>query len=102
MASNLGVELHARGMKVSLLDCDPQRSLHSWASLGDGGALRDLVRVVESGQGAKFRDELQQHDASADVVIVDCAPGFDPTVSPSGRSRGNSRRDRTRSKGGED
>jgi len=80
MASNLGVELHARGVSVSLLDCDPQRSLHSWASLGDGGALRDLVHVIEAGQGAQFREELHYHEDNVDVVIVDCAPGFDPVA----------------------
>ncbi len=77
LAANIAGDMAARGLQVRLLDCDPQRSLVSWAGLGDDGVLRDLVQEVSTQQGSEFRALLEQHLVEADRVVVDAAPGFD-------------------------
>ena len=78
IAANLGAELHARGLSVRVLDCDPQRSLAVWAGLGDGGALQAIVEPIEAQQGGEFRALVERIAGEVDRVIIDCAPGFDP------------------------
>jgi len=77
IAANLGAELDARGLSVTVLDADPQRSLLVWASLGQGGALQRIVNGVEDAlQGAGFKARLEAEAQQVDRLIVDCEPGF--------------------------
>lgn len=78
LAANLGAELHARGLSVRVLDCDPQRSLVVWSGLGEGGALQAIVEGVEAQQGGDFRALVERAAGEVDRVVIDCAPGFDP------------------------
>jgi len=78
IAANLGAELHSRGLATRILDCDPQRSLAVWASLGEGGVLQKIVEVVEAQQGSQFRALVELRAVEFDRVVIDCAPGFDP------------------------
>lgn len=78
LAANLGAEWHARGQRVRVLDCDPQKSLSLWARLGEGGALQEIVEGVEANQGSDFREELERAREGSDWLVIDCAPGFDP------------------------
>jgi len=82
LAASLAGEWAARrGRRVRLLDCDAQHSVATWASFADvPGVLAEVVQPVGDESPKAFRAELEAAKAAADVVLVDCAPGFPPTV----------------------
>lgn len=64
----LGTELARAGAAVTMLDCDPNRSLSLWASRG---RLPRNVRVeAEVSEGAVVRT-IRDHDRDGSVVVVD-------------------------------
>ncbi len=80
-AANLAGAYTALGRSVRVLDADPQHSLRSWALTGDGpGLLSRAVEAVDTDRPIEFRAILDRAQREADVVIVDCAPGFPPTA----------------------
>jgi chromosome partitioning protein len=80
LAGNLAAELLALGRRVLVLDADPQRSLVAWAALGEG-VLRDLAQPVDGASAARFRGAVEAATRRADVVVIDCPPGFaDPAL----------------------
>jgi chromosome partitioning protein len=80
IAANLAAEMLALGHRVAVRDADPQRSLISWAGLGDG-VLADLVRPIDAANARQFRAAIEAAARDADRVIVDTPPGFaDPAL----------------------
>lgn len=64
----LGTELAHAGARVTMLDCDPNRSLSLWASRG---ALPPRMAVLSDvGEGEVVRT-IKRHDLDGEVVIVD-------------------------------
>jgi chromosome partitioning protein len=80
ITANIAAELLILGRSVAVVDTDPQRSLISWAGLGDG-VLREIVQAVEVATPAQFRAAIRKAEASADRVLIDTPPGFaDPAL----------------------
>ena len=64
----LGTELAHAGAAVTLLDCDPNRSLSLWASRGP---LPSRITVLSDvGEGEIVRT-IKRHDQDGQIVIVD-------------------------------
>ena len=64
----LGTELAHAGAAVTLLDCDPNRSLSLWARRGP---LPSRVTVLSDvGEGEIVRT-IKRHDLDGQIVIVD-------------------------------
>ena len=64
----LGTELAHAGAAVTLLDCDPNRSLSLWASRGP---LPSRITVLSDvGEGEIVRT-IKRHDMDGQIVIVD-------------------------------
>lgn len=81
VAANLAAVFASRGRSVRVLDCDGQHSIHAWSLLGEGPTLLSkVVEPVDTDRPSEFRAILDRAAASADVVIIDCAPGFNPLV----------------------
>lgn len=81
LAANLAAVFVNRGRRVKILDCDGQHSIAAWSMLGEGETLLSkLVETVDVDRPSEFRSILDRAAASADVLIVDLAPGFNPLV----------------------
>lgn len=67
-AAILGTELAHAGATVTMLDCDPNRSLSLWAGRG---VLPPRISVLSDvGEGEVVRT-IKKHDLDGEVVIVD-------------------------------
>ena len=64
----LGTELAHEGVPVTMLDCDPNRSLTLWSSQGD---LPPNINVLSDISEAEIVRTIKAHDADGQVVIVD-------------------------------
>jgi len=78
LAANIAAQWALNHTPTSLIDCDPQQTLMSWASLGQGeGVLSRIAEAQPERQSLKeFREYLQQRAEGYARVVVDCAPGF--------------------------
>ena len=81
IAANLAVEFRRRGLKVALLDTDPQGSLGRWflarrERLGEAG----MEFSTASAWGVGYECEKQKK--LVDVVIVDTPPKVDADLRP--------------------
>jgi chromosome partitioning protein len=81
LAANLAVELHRRGLKVSLLDTDPQGSLGRWFMTrrqrsNDPG----LEFSTASAWGVGY--ECEKLRKQSDIVIIDTPPKVDADLRP--------------------
>jgi chromosome partitioning protein len=81
LAANLAVAFVARGLKVALLDTDPQGSLGRWflqrrQALGEAGV--EFSTASAWGVGYEC-EKLKKH---ADVVIIDTPPKVDADLRP--------------------
>jgi chromosome partitioning protein len=81
IAANLAVEFQRRGLKVALLDTDPQGSLGRWFMarrdrLGDAG----MEFSTASAWGVGYECEKLKRDA--DIVLVDTPPKVDADLRP--------------------
>lgn len=82
LAANLAGAFAAQGKGVRVLDCDAQHSVAAWSLYGDTpGILAGIVQSVDTERPSEFRAILDQAERDADLVLVDCAPGFPPTAS---------------------
>ncbi|VWX51035.1 ParA family protein [Novosphingobium sp. 9U] len=64
----LGTEFARLGLNVTMLDCDPNRSLTLWSSAGPLPERIAVINDVTEGQIIKL---IQKHDVDGNVVIVD-------------------------------
>lgn len=64
----LGTELARGGIPVTMLDCDPNRSLTLWA---ERGALPENISVHSDISEAAIVRTIKAHDADGQIVIVD-------------------------------
>jgi len=64
----LGTELAHAGVPVTLLDCDPNRSLTLWASRG---ALPQRIEVLSDISESDIIRTIKEHDQDGQIVIVD-------------------------------
>ena len=81
LAVNLAVEFHSRGLKVALLDTDPQGSLGRWfmaRRAGNGAAGMEFSTASAWGVGY----ECEKLKKQADVVIIDTPPKVDADLRP--------------------
>jgi chromosome partitioning protein len=69
LAVHLACFLHDRGLKVALVDNDPQQSASGWIQLAEPG-----VRCVPLLDAATLVQQIQELEATHDVVIADGAP----------------------------
>ena len=81
IAVNLAVEFHRRGLRVALLDTDPQGSLGRWflsrrERLGESG----MEFSTASAWGVSY--ECEKLRRQADVVIIDTPPKVDADLRP--------------------
>lgn len=80
VAANLAGELSALGYKVVVLDTDPQKSLVTWANLGEG-LLSTCVEAVGTTSPERFKEKILGAKEQADRVLIDTPPGFaDPAL----------------------
>ena len=87
IAANLAVEFRRRGLKVALLDTDPQGSLGRWfmarrQRLGEAG----MEFSTASAWGVGY--ECEKLKKVADIVIVDTPPKVDADLRPALREAG--------------
>lgn len=64
----LGTEIARAGVPVTMLDCDPNRSLSLWASRGK---LPERVQVFADINESEIIRTIKQHDRDGQIVIVD-------------------------------
>lgn len=64
----LGTELARAGIAVTLLDCDPNRSLTLWAT---NGTLPERITVLSDITESGIVRTIRAHDADGQVVVVD-------------------------------
>lgn len=64
----LGTELAHAGATVTMLDCDPNRSLSLWAARGP---LPDRIGVVSDITESGVVRIIKDHDADGHIVVVD-------------------------------
>lgn len=81
LAVNLAVEFHSRGLKVALLDTDPQGSLGRWFMARRAGAgVAGMEFSTASAWGVGY--ECEKLKKQADVVIIDTPPKVDADLRP--------------------
>jgi chromosome partitioning protein len=81
LAVNLAVEFQGRGLKVALLDTDPQGSLGRWFMARRAGAGADGMEFsTASAWGVGY--ECEKLKKQADVVIIDTPPKVDADLRP--------------------
>lgn len=64
----LGTELARGGIPVTMLDCDPNRSLTLWA---DRGTLPEGIAVRSDVTESDIVRTIRAHDADGQIVVVD-------------------------------
>ena len=80
IAVNLAVEFHRRGLKVALLDTDPQGSLGRWFMARRERGEAGMEFSTASAWGVGY--ECEKLKRLADVVIVDTPPKVDADLRP--------------------
>jgi chromosome partitioning protein len=81
LAVNLCVEFHRRGLKVALLDTDPQGSLGRWfMARRDATGVEGMEFSTASAWGVSY--ECEKLKKLADIVIIDTPPKVDADLRP--------------------
>jgi chromosome partitioning protein len=81
VAANLAVEFRRRGLKVALLDTDPQGSLGRWF-LARRGKLGEAGMEFSTASAWGVGYECEKLKKLADIVIVDTPPKVDADLRP--------------------
>lgn len=79
IVGNLATEFAAMGLRVIVLDADPQHSLAAWAAQGEG-MLSRCVEKVKGGNAETLRAKARAAEKSADIVLIDTPPGMPETA----------------------
>ncbi len=83
LCAHFAVELAARGLRVALLDSDPQGSLGRWFMTRfdrDSGLKGDLTFSTASAWGVSY--EASKYRDSHDFVLIDTPPKIDSDLRP--------------------
>jgi chromosome partitioning protein len=73
VAVSLAAECHARGLRVLLVDADPQGTARTWGDVA-AEAGRAAPTVVAMGANLHRADQLPALAKNFDLVVVDCPP----------------------------
>ena len=79
IVGNLAAEFAAMGLRVIVLDADPQHSLAAWAAQGEG-MLSHCVDKVKGGNAETLRVKARSAEKAADIVLIDTPPGMPETA----------------------
>lgn len=77
VVAQLGVAWARRGLRVALIDVDPQGSLSAWAQVRHElwhAAGRDAQPVIAAVQGWKLGVEIDRLRAAHDLLVIDTPP----------------------------
>lgn len=81
IAVNLAVEFHKRGLRVAVLDTDPQGSLGRWF-LSRRGKLGEVGMEFSTASAWGVSYECEKLKKLSDVVIIDTPPKVDADLRP--------------------
>ncbi len=73
IAVQLAIAWVSQGLKVVMLDVDPQHSLSAWANARAAAGIEGDPEVIEV-SGWKLSSEIDRHKTSADIILVDTPP----------------------------
>lgn len=78
---NLAAGLSRAGLRVAVMDADPQGTALRWAGAASGKPFPAVVEAA-GGSGKGLREGIKALGKKADVVLVDCPPSVDsePTL----------------------
>lgn len=80
LAATLAVEFVRRGLKVALLDTDPQGSLGRWFMTRRDRGITDMEFSTASAWGVGY--EVEKLRKTSDVVVIDTPPKIDSDLRP--------------------
>lgn len=80
LAATLAAEFVHRGLKVALLDTDPQGSLGRWFMARRDRGLQDMEFSTASAWGVGY--EVEKLKKTSDVVVIDTPPKIDSDLRP--------------------
>jgi chromosome partitioning protein len=80
LAATLAAEFVRRGLKVALLDTDPQGSLGRWFLTRRDRGLHDMEFSTASAWGVSY--EVEKLKKTCDVVVIDTPPKIDSDLRP--------------------
>ncbi|WP_281824268.1 ParA family partition ATPase [Jannaschia rubra] len=83
LTAHLACELASRGLRVALLDVDPQGSLGRWFMMRydrQGGLRGDITFSTSSAWGVSF--ECSKYTEDYDFVLIDTPPKIDSDLKP--------------------
>lgn len=78
VAVNLAAEAVARGLRVLLVDADPQATARTWAAVAARHG-HPIPTIVAMGAEMHRPEQLPQLARGYDLAVVDCAPRADET-----------------------
>jgi chromosome partitioning protein len=77
LAANLATALAGQGLRVALLDTDPQQTLTRWGAERAGAGTRALPLHIEAPAGWRVPASLDRLRRDQDVVLLDTPPHAD-------------------------
>jgi chromosome partitioning protein len=80
LAANLAVEYTRRGLRIALLDTDPQGSLGRWFMTRRTRGTEDMGFSTASAWGVGY--EAEKLRRTADLVLIDTPPKIDSDLRP--------------------
>jgi chromosome partitioning protein len=80
LAATLAAEFVRRGLKVALLDTDPQGSLGRWFLTRRDRGMQDMEFSTASAWGVSY--EVEKLKKSCDLVVIDTPPKIDSDLRP--------------------
>ncbi|MGQ0567277.1 MAG: ParA family partition ATPase [Gemmobacter sp.] len=80
LAVNLAVQFRRSGLRVALLDTDPQGSLGRWFMTRRDGVGEDMAFSTASAWGVGY--EVEKLKKTNDIVLIDTPPKIDSDLRP--------------------
>jgi chromosome partitioning protein len=73
-ATSLAYEGTRRGLRVLLIDADPQKTVMTWGAVGAEGLDEPMPTIVAMGAGLHKPDQVPRMAKDYDLIVVDCPP----------------------------
>ncbi len=83
VAMSLAGNLARRGLKVLVVDGDPQGTAMAWSAAAPEEKPFPAAVVSLAAAGAKIAQQIRPHVGSFDRIIIDCPPSVDSPVAAS-------------------